>query len=235
MWKTALFPSASCTLTIYTRIYSKSLYSAGPNGFCHVTFSWIPNETSYWEATCCFFDANRNAFLCDWCRFVQQISHYRQIISHAYITRSHTVAMEAASVSLLIYKTISTVMKTVTVYFAMSHMRIKLLLLSVHVFVLNQINLTDCFSSSSRQWEGQAKCYWRCSFSAKEGEGLLWLSYYTHGPYTHTGIALPSWVIVYTDIVYACQCSQTQSGIAALRSVQLSSILNGVIPSETLQ
>ena len=73
-------------------------------------------EVSQCETTRCYFDANWNVFLCGWYRFVQQIPHKRQItpLSHAHITHSHIFSPRNGIGF--------TVMKTVTIYFAMSHM-----------------------------------------------------------------------------------------------------------------
>ena len=109
------------------------------NCHCHVTFSWFPNETSHYiihslvkwqvmpgqswmleswlDAGCCL-NANRNAFLRDWCRFVQQI-----LLSHNTSHAGTFLAMETAIFSLL--PKLWTVMKHFRLFSHVAHAKSK--------------------------------------------------------------------------------------------------------------
>ena len=60
-------------------------------------------------------------------------------------------------------------MKIVTVYFSMSHMHIILLPLAVHVVVLNQIDLTDCFFLPAGSRKGKRSATEGAPFLSKKG------------------------------------------------------------------
>ena len=88
-------------------ILLKSLVSPAPKGYCLVTFLWISKEMSYYVIhSHVKWQVKPARSLHDWCRFVQQVLHYRQNIpqshDHVYVTHSHIVAMEAAMVLLLL-------------------------------------------------------------------------------------------------------------------------------------
>ena len=70
---------------------------------------------SWLDAGCCL-NANRNAFLCDWCRFVQQI-----LLSHAHITRRHIFGHGNSDI-FTVAKTLNCY-ENILVYLAMWHMR----------------------------------------------------------------------------------------------------------------
>ena len=71
----------------------------------------------------CCFDTNMNTFLRDWCIFVQQIPHYRQIIPqcHEHITHSH-IRSHGNSNGFTVRKT-SNCYEYSSVYLGMSLMR----------------------------------------------------------------------------------------------------------------